>query len=122
MEMNLAELFLEQAPTCQCLNFTKAAACAPSLCLHRHDTVTETKRDSVVPDQASLLQVREEGQSLRSQVEASKADNLALLERLKYVRGYQSSTRPRKGEARACIPIAGGVQGLMQPAFSSNCC
>jgi len=45
-----------------------------------------------------LLQAREEAQSAKGQVEAIRGDNLALLERLKYVQGYQSQSRPRKSK------------------------
>ncbi len=45
-----------------------------------------------------LVQAREEAQSGKGQVEAMRGDNLALLERLKYVQGYQSQSRPRKSE------------------------
>jgi hypothetical protein len=45
-----------------------------------------------------LVQAREEAQSAKGQVEAIRGDNLALLERLKYVQGYQSQSRPRKSK------------------------
>lgn len=47
----------------------------------------------------SVVQARDEAQTGRSQAEATKADNLALLERLKYVQGYQAQPRTRKSES-----------------------
>lgn len=49
---------------------------------------------TVVPS----LQAQTNAQSVSAQSEAVRADNLALLERLKYVQGYQAQSRPRKGE------------------------
>lgn len=45
-----------------------------------------------------MVQAREEAQAAKGQVEAIRGDNLALLERLKYVQGYQSQSRPRKSK------------------------
>ena len=42
------------------------------------------------------MQAIDEAKAARSQAEATKADNLELLERLKYVQGYQAQTRTRK--------------------------
>ncbi len=42
------------------------------------------------------MQAKEEAQAGKSQADAAKADNLALLERLKYVQGYQTQPRTRK--------------------------
>ena len=42
------------------------------------------------------VQARDEAQAGRGQAEATKADNLALVERLKYVQGYQAQPRTRK--------------------------
>lgn len=44
-----------------------------------------------------LLQVSVQVSRLRNDLEASRADNIALVERLKYVQGYQSAGRSRKG-------------------------
>ncbi len=54
-----------------------------------------------------LVQAREEAQSAKGQVEAVRSDNLALLERLKYVQGYQNQSRPRKSEPLCyAVPFA----------------
>ena len=52
-----------------------------------------------------LVQAREEAQSAKGQVEAIRGDNLALLERLKYVQGYQSQSRPRKSKPICCAVL-----------------
>ena len=52
------------------------------------------------------MQAGEEAQRARGQVEAIRGDNLALLERLKYVQGYQAQTRPRKSEHLLTVLIA----------------
>ncbi|KAK9803913.1 hypothetical protein WJX72_004650 [[Myrmecia] bisecta] len=44
-----------------------------------------------------LAQARAESSGLRQDLEASRADNVALVERLRYVQGYQAQTR-RKGD------------------------
>ena len=44
-----------------------------------------------------LLQVSVHISRLRNDLEASRADNIALVERLKYVQGYQAAGRSRKG-------------------------
>ncbi|KAL3131491.1 hypothetical protein ABBQ38_007797 [Trebouxia sp. C0009 RCD-2024] len=51
-----------------------------------------------------LAQAKEEAQAGRSQAEATKADNLALLERLKYVQGYQAQPRTRKSMYTILFP------------------
>ena len=43
-----------------------------------------------------LCQVSAGAKQILSQLEAAKADNVALVERLRYVQGYQSQSR-RKG-------------------------
>lgn len=53
------------------------------------------------------LQAREEVQAGKGQVDAIKADNLALLERLKYVQGYQAQARPRKSEYTCNVHMLG---------------
>lgn len=52
---------------------------------------------------AAALQAQSSMQSANAQSEAVRADNLALLERLKYVQGYQAQGRPRKGADTVCI-------------------
>ena len=52
------------------------------------------------------MQAGEEAQRARGQVEAIRGDNLALLERLKYVQGYQAQTRPRKSEHLLTVLMA----------------
>ena len=44
----------------------------------------------------AMCQVSSEAKQVLSQLEAAKADNVALVERLRYVQGYQSQSR-RKG-------------------------
>lgn len=46
------------------------------------------------------LQANEEAKQARMQLEAAKSDNVALVERLKYVQGYQAHGR-RKGNCLA---------------------
>ena len=64
-----------------------------------------------------LLQVSVHVSRLRNDLEASRADNIALVERLKYVQGYQATGRSRKGVLlvavgpQVCAGLAdGGVQ------------
>ncbi|KAL0022630.1 hypothetical protein WJX77_011900 [Trebouxia sp. C0004] len=63
-----------------------------------------------------LAQAREEAQSAKGQVEAIRGDNLALLERLKYVQGYQSQSRPR----HMADPEAGEVEGRYSKAYEEK--
>ena len=73
-----------------------------------------------------LLQVSVHVSRLRNDLEASRADNIALMERLKYVQGYQSAGRSRKGVLLAAVgqqvcaglPDGGGHQGRCTAA----CC
>ena len=50
------------------------------------------------------MQAKEEAQAGKSQADAAKADNLALLERLKYVQGYQTQPRTRKSKYTVLSP------------------
>ena len=61
------------------------------------------KRDSVI-HKWGYVQARDEAQAGRSQADATKADNLALVERLKYVQGYQAQPRTRKCGLSSATP------------------
>ena len=52
-----------------------------------------------------VLQAHNEAQTAKGQAEATKGDNVALLERLKYVQGYQAHTRPRKSKRTALTAV-----------------
>ena len=61
-------------------------------------SVFNVKHETRVPVIHNMVdvQAKDEAQAGRSQAEATKADNIALLERLKYVQGYQAQPRTRK--------------------------
>lgn len=73
-------------------------------------------RDRANQLELQLAQAREEAQSAKGQVEAIRGDNVALLERLKYVQGYQSQSRPRK----MADPEAGEVEGRYSKAYEEK--
>lgn len=61
-------------------------------------SVFNVKHETRVPVIHNMVdvQAKDKAQAGRSQAEATKADNIALLERLKYVQGYQAQPRTRK--------------------------
>ncbi|KAL3136045.1 hypothetical protein ABBQ32_007079 [Trebouxia sp. C0010 RCD-2024] len=68
-----------------------------------------------------LAQAQEEAQAGRSQAEATKADNLALLERLKYVQGYQAQPRTiRKMVDPEAGEVADSVEGRYSKAYEEK--
>ena len=72
------------------------------------------------------LQVSAHVSRLRNDLEASRADNIALVERLKYVQGYQSAGRSRKGVLLSAVSqqvCAGLPDGeVQQGRCTAACC
>ena len=73
-----------------------------------------------------LLQVSVQMSRVRNDLEASRADNIALVERLKYVQGYQSAGRNRKGVLLSAVgqQVCAGVpdSGVLQSRCTAACC
>ena len=73
-----------------------------------------------------LLQVTVQMSRARNDLEASRADNIALVERLKYVQGYQSAGRSRKGVFLTAVgqQVCAGLpdSGVLQGRCTAACC